>query len=275
MALLIGAAAIVVAIVLTDDGSAPASTSGPELAALASSARSLSTVAERLSDAAGDQGAAAAPDAPQVATTLREALDGYAASIGLDSGRFDECLAASATYDAVGDQLQRGLNLGVNGTPTFYINNKVISGAQPASVFAEMIAAELAGSPTSVEEYSADIQVLANGQPPAFAIVGDRPDITGAPVEGNPDARVVIVEFSDFQCAFCQRWYNDTLPGIRDLIGDVVAIAFLHFPITQIHPNAAIAHAAAQCAAEQDKFREMHDLLFEQQDVWARLPDVN
>ena len=86
LALLIGAAAIVVAIVLTDDGLAPASTSGPGLAALASSARSLSTAAEdlstaaeRLSDAASDQDAAVA-DAPQAATTLREALDGYAAS---------------------------------------------------------------------------------------------------------------------------------------------------------------------------------------------------
>ena len=242
---------------------------------LSTAAEDISTVAERLSDAVGDQDAAAAPDTPQVPTTLRDALDGYAASIGLDSGSFDECLAASATYDAVGDQPQRGLDLGVTGTPTFYINNKVISGAQPASVFAEVIAAELAGSPTSVEEYSAEIQVLANSQPPVFAIVGDRPDITGAPVEGNPGARVVIVEMSDFQCSFCQRWYNDTLPQIRDLIGDDVAIAFLHFPITQIHPNAAIAHAAAQCAAEQDKFWEMHDLLFEQQDVWSRLPDVN
>lgn len=235
IAILIGAAAIVVAIVLTDDDAAPA---------------------------------APAP------ATLRDVLDGYAASLGLEADRFGECLADPATYEAVGAQLQRGIDLGVNGTPTFFVNNKLISGAQPAGIFTEVIAAELAGPPTSIDEYSPAVRRLAEQEPPGFAILPARPDLAGAFIEGNTDASVVIVEFSDFQCPFCRRWYSDSLPEIRKYIGENVALAFLHFPLAQIHPNAAAAHVAAECAGAQGKFWEMHDLLYEEQDEWSRLPNV-
>ena len=93
-------------------------------------------------------------------------------------------------------------------------------------------------------------------------------------MEGDPSAPVVIVEFSDFECPYCKRWYDEALPSIRARVGTDVAIAFLHFPLTGIHPNAAAAHAAAECAGTQGAFKEMHDLLFERQDEWSRLPDV-
>ncbi len=287
VAVLLGAVAIVVTIIVTDDDAQPAPEPiAPALEALSAAAESLSNAADALADAAQAPPAPASagerarePEPPPAVsadpTTLREALDGYAASLDLDADRFGQCLASSATYDAVGEQLQRGIDLGVNGTPTFFINNKLISGAQAASIFTEVIAAELAGSPTSIDEYSDAVRLLANRDPPSFAILPDRPDFTGAPIEGSPDARVVIIEFSDFQCPFCQRWYYNALPEIRQFIGDEVAIAFLHFPIAQLHPNAPTVHVAAQCAGEQDKFWEMHDLLFEEQEVWSRLPNVN
>ena len=282
LAVLIGAAAVIATIILTDDDPEPI---GPTLESLsqtvdslAESVESLSAAAESLSESAARPAAPAEPAQPQQARevrTLRDALDGYAAALDLDAASFGECLADSASYQAVGDQFQYGIDLGVNGTPTFFVNNKYISGAQPAAIFTEVIAAELAGSPTSIDEYSDNIQSLARLDPPGFAIVPGRPDIPGAPIEGNPDARVVIVEFSDFQCPFCQRWYFESLPEIRELVGDDVAIAFVHFPLTQLHPNAATVHVAALCAGEQGKFWEMHDLLFEQQDQWALLPNVN
>ena len=54
-----------------------------------------------------------------------------------------------------------------------------------------------------------------------------------------------------------------------------MAIAFLHFPITQIHPNAGNASVAAICAGEQGKFWQMHDLLFARQTEWADLRVAN
>lgn len=271
VAVLIGAAAIVVTIVLLDDDPPPAEPIGPALESLSEAVESLADASEDMRAAAESAQPAAAP-AP---VTLRGTLEGYAASLDLDATAFGACLGDSATLDTVGDQLQRGLDLGVNGTPAFFVNNKYISGAQPSVVFAEVIAAELAGSPTTIEEYSEPIQVLANREPPAFAILDRAPDFSNAPIKGSPDATVVVVEFSDFQCPFCQRWYLNTLPEIERQIGDEVALVFLHFPITQLHPNAPTAHAAAECAGQQGKFWEMHDLLFETQDEWSRLPNPN
>ena len=285
VAVLLGAAAIVVTLMMTDDGAQPAQEPiAPAVEALSDAAESLSNAADALADAAqapaapASAGEPARESAPAVSadpTTLREALDGYAASLDLDAEAFGQCFGSSATYETVGQQLQRGIDLGVNGTPTFFVNNKLISGAQAASIFTEVIAAELAGSPTSIDEYSDAVRLIASREPPAFAILAEAPDFAGAPIEGSPDARVVIVEFSDFQCPFCQRWYYNALPEIRQFIGDEVAIAFLHFPIAQLHPNAPAVHVAAQCASEQGKFWEMHDLLFEEQEVWSRLPNVN
>lgn len=81
-----------------------------------------------------------------------------------------------------------------------------------------------------------------------------------APVRGNPDAPVTIVEFSDFQCPFCVR-ARPTLKRIREVYGDDVNFAFRHFPLA-IHDLAPKAGEAASCAAEQDQFWEMHDRLW-------------
>ena len=278
IAVLVGAAAIVVTLVLLDDDSQPEPI-GPALESLSRSVESLSEAAESLSESAAQPPAAQEPAepaaAPRAPTTLREAVTSYAVALNLDVARFGECLSAPATYEAVAEQAQRAIDLGLNGTPSFFVNNKFISGAQPTEIFTEVIAAELNGSPTSIDEYSEAVQVLAQRDPPAFIIVAERPDISGAAIEGSPDAPVVLIEYSDFQCPFCQRWFYNSLPEIRELVGEDVALAFVHFPLTQLHPNAATVHVAAQCAGEQDKFWEMHDLLFQQQNQWAQLPNVN
>ena len=274
VAVLIGAVVIIGAIFLADQDPAPSEPVGPALAALSAAVESLADDVASLSDDV-EQISSVTPAAPSRPATLGEALDAYAAALGLDGDEFSECLEDPATYEAIGEQLQRGIDLGVQGTPTFFVNNKRISGAQPAALFAALIAAELEGSPTSIDAYPEAIRQLAERDPPGFAILPERPEVSGAPTEGDPGARVVITEFSDFECPFCQRWYYETLPEIRGLVGEDVAIAFLHFPLTQIHPNAATAHAAAECAGNQGEFWGMHDLLFERQDEWSRLPNVN
>jgi protein-disulfide isomerase len=88
-------------------------------------------------------------------------------------------------------------------------------------------------------------------------------DTSGAPVKGNPDAKLAIVEFSDFQCPFCNR-VEPTLKQIEKQYGDQVRIVFKHLPLS-IHPKAPAAHAAAEAAHQQGKFWEMHDLIFANQ----------
>ncbi len=97
------------------------------------------------------------------------------------------------------------------------------------------------------------------------------------PVIGNPDAPITIIEFSDFQCPFCARFYSQTLPLIYEEYIDQgkVKLVFRDFPIQSIHPNAVPASVASECANEQGKFKEMHDILFDNQNQWNRQETVD
>lgn len=85
------------------------------------------------------------------------------------------------------------------------------------------------------------------------------------PARGPEKAPVTIVEFSDFQCPFCKRYVDETLPLILATYGDRVRYVFRDFPVAELHPQAQKAAEAAQCAAEQGKFWEYHDRLFQNQ----------
>jgi protein-disulfide isomerase len=88
--------------------------------------------------------------------------------------------------------------------------------------------------------------------------------IDGAPFLGNKDAQVALVEFSDFQCPFCARHSQQTLPAIVKDYVDAGKVKYVlrDFPIVALHPNAQKSHEAAHCASEQGKYWEMHDRLF-------------
>jgi protein-disulfide isomerase len=84
-------------------------------------------------------------------------------------------------------------------------------------------------------------------------------------VKGDPNAPVTIIEFSDFECPFCARFYSDTLSQIDEqyIKTGKVKLVYRDFPLS-FHPQAQKAAEAAECAGEQGKFYDMHDLLFEQ-----------
>lgn len=94
-----------------------------------------------------------------------------------------------------------------------------------------------------------------------------------APAWGPEDAPVTIEEFGDFQCPFCARFARDTLPKIRAAYGNKVRFIFRDFPITSIHQYAQKAAEAAQCAHEQGRFWEYHDILFANQNALT-VPDL-
>jgi protein-disulfide isomerase len=85
----------------------------------------------------------------------------------------------------------------------------------------------------------------------------------GAPVRGDPDAKLAVIEFSDFQCPYCSRALP-TLDQIQREYGDKVRIVFKHLPLT-MHAKAPAAHAAAEAAHRQGKFWEMHNKIFADQ----------
>jgi protein-disulfide isomerase len=103
-------------------------------------------------------------------------------------------------------------------------------------------------------------------QPGSNNIANVKINIAGAPSLGRADAPVTIIEFSDFECPFCQRYSKSTLPEIKRDYVDTgkVRYVFMDFPLEQMHAKARKAGEAAHCAGEQGKFWEMHDMLFEQ-----------
>lgn len=102
--------------------------------------------------------------------------------------------------------------------------------------------------------------------PPSFDLALD-----GAPIKGRADAKLVVLEFSDFQCSFCGRHTRETLQQIeRDYVDTgKVKYAFRNFPIERLHPLALRAAEAADCAHTQGKFWEMHTRLFANQQALA------
>jgi protein-disulfide isomerase len=92
-------------------------------------------------------------------------------------------------------------------------------------------------------------------------------DIGDSPVKGDDDAPVTIIEFSDFQCPFCSRFYTQTLPQLENeyINTGKVKFVYMHFPLDNIHPEATPAALATECARDQGKFWEFHDLVFENQ----------
>jgi protein-disulfide isomerase len=103
-----------------------------------------------------------------------------------------------------------------------------------------------------------EVRVLFDAPRHTVEVTADDPSI------GSASAPVTLVEFSDFQCPFCQR-VAPTLKQVKQTYGDKVRIVWKDFPLTQIHPQAFKAGEAAHCAADQGKFWEYHDRLFANQ----------
>jgi protein-disulfide isomerase len=120
-------------------------------------------------------------------------------------------------------------------------------------------------------------RVEANSKRPIAQI-----DLTDRPARGAADAKVIIVEFADYECSFCGR-LEPILQKVLAKHSGMVTHYFLNFPLTQLHPKADAAARAAISAKRQGKFWEMHDLLYERQEqldperfaAWAKELGLN
>lgn len=90
------------------------------------------------------------------------------------------------------------------------------------------------------------------------------------PILGDPDAKITVIEFSDFECPFCERAYSGSVAGLKAsdaFKNGEVNFVYRHLPLNSIHPRAQKAAEASVCAQEQGKFYEYHDKLFENQNA--------
>ena len=202
----------------------------------------------------------------------------WAKQVGLDVERWKKDKDSPEIAAAIAKDAAYGQQVGADGTPTFFIDGKVIAGAMPFASFKPIIDDQLAKANAALKsgvkqdklyETLVAENVKAAGaapqQPRAAADAGAPVKIeTGtAPVLGPKNAKVTVVEWSDFQCPFCSR-VEPTLQQLRTEYGSKVKFVWKNQPLP-FHPNAMPAAEAAMAAGEQGKFWEMHDKLFQHQ----------
>ncbi len=163
----------------------------------------------------------------------------------LDSGKYDQKIKADQSL---------GLQLGVRGTPASFVNGYLASGALPYESIKSVIDTLLAG-----EEPDQD---FLKDQETGEIVKVDMPQITSQDHQkGAENGEITIVKFSEFECPYCAR-FKPTMQRVLDEYPDKVTYVFKHFPLS-FHQYAKQAAVASECAAEQDKFWQMYDKLFE------------
>ena len=129
----------------------------------------------------------------------------------------------------------------------------------------ESLKAGIGAIQRDLQEIKALLQgARAAGPPPPVVPDSREIGVADAFAKGGAGARVVVVEFSDFQCPFCARHAKQTLPQIEREYVDSGKVRYVmrHLPLEAIHPDALRAAAAAECAGEQGKYWQMHERLF-------------
>lgn len=212
--------------------------------------------------------------------TMSEGLYlGLAKKIGLDLRAFDACLAARTTSERIAADQAAALSVGARGTPTTFVNGRRISGAQPISVFAATIDAELDRARAAIEAGVArrDLYASLVAKGRITEPLGPRQaiDTTDAPRIGPPEAPIAVAWFGSLGGAGspCQRC-GESLAAVRSLVaesrGRVTATFHLVTPATA--SDARAAAEAAMCAHRQGAFLDYSDLVL---DAARRAPSAS
>ena len=204
-----------------------------------------------------------------------------AGEAGADVDALASCVASGTKQAAIVEAVADAGSLGLDGTPSFRIANEAsgeaytLVGAQPYNRFEEALDAVLAGNappvaaqPAQPEQPAVPFWATAEG----LALDPNRPGYTvaGDQMRGSADAAVVVVEFSDFQCPYCKQHTERTQPDLDKTFVDTGAVRWVYksFPLP-IHPQAPAAGVAAECAADQGQYMEMHKALFDRVSAWS------
>ena len=129
----------------------------------------------------------------------------------------------------------------------------------------EALKAQQAEMQKSLEEVRDFLKAATGGRFGAPSLVNSTFDLSGLPANGQKTAPLTLVEISDYHCPYCRRHVQQTQPRIySDMVNSgKLRHVFVHYPIAQLHPDAARSHEAAMCANDQGKFWDFHTKLFE------------
>jgi protein-disulfide isomerase len=209
-----------------------------------------------------------------------EDLERYARDVGLDMAAFRRSLKGRSGRPRIRRDMDLAAQFGAIGTPYFFVNGRILRGAQPIEAWKPLIDEEIrkadarlaAGTPraglysalttgglTRIKQTSADPAERDPGK-------RHRVDVVGAPSRGaGADALVTIVEFGDLQCPFTRR-VEETLARLLRAHKGKVRLVWRDLPLSTLHSGATAAAAAARAADGQGKFWQMHDRLLANQE---------
>ena len=226
-------------------------------------------------------------------------LESIAQKAGVELTRFQECLKSGKYRDSINQEIKQAKEEDlIFGTPTFIIkvaNEYRSSGSFVPEPFEQLMEGILnpkkkEGTGTQVPTPSCGSgsgQAAAKGpgcgspsgsgaaagpapapqKPPSLAPakLATFNDLEGKPSTGPKDAPVTLIEFSDFHCPFCKR-VGPTIDKLVENYPKKIRRVWRHFPLS-FHQGADRTHEASQCAADQGRFWEYHDKVFENQEV--------
>ena len=205
-------------------------------------------------------------------------LAGVAEELGANMREYSACVADGAMAKLVADDVQQGAGLGFNGTPSFRFSSANsertydMSGAHPLARFAHFADPLIAGEEVPEDPKPEPPELPFWAKPEGLAPNPERPgfNMAGDAFKGNPDAKLVVIEFNDFQCPACQKHALEAQPLLDQALVDTGQVLWVdkHLPL-RIHPYAALAAVAAECAGDQQQYWQMHALLHEESERWA------
>ncbi|MDP3941348.1 MAG: thioredoxin domain-containing protein [bacterium] len=175
-----------------------------------------------------------------------DTVKGWAKDLRLDTNKFNQCIDQEKYKDLIDKDIADAITASAEATPTFYINGKRVVGAVPFAQFKTALDSALSGTDEGTKT-----EVALGHLPPL----------------GKDTAPVTMIEFSDLQCPFCLRFFQDSFPQIKKEYIDTGKVKFYYrqLPLIQLHPMAMSYAHATECANEQGKFWEMHDEIFTEQ----------
>ncbi len=192
----------------------------------------------------GNGGTAPNPQAPQAPQAkVEDRMLGYAEEIGLDGDDFTACVGSGKFEDKINKQMADGQTAGVSGTPGNIILDMktgkgiVISGAQPLANFKKTIDAMLKDPTAAMKE-------------PGVTLAGPVVPVstTEDNVRGAANAKIALIEYSDYECPFCHAVHPTYQQLMKDYDGQVMWV-YRHFPLS-FHPEAMPLAVGAECAGE-------------------------
>ncbi len=177
-------------------------------------------------------------------------LKTMAKDLGLDTKKFNSCLDDGTYAEKVKAETAEGAKLGVSGTPSFLINGILVVGSLPQADFEAVIDAELKnGTGDKAKVSSGETLKRVSGVPYGAGFI-----------KGNKDAKIKIMEYTDFECPYCNRAFP-TIEALLAKYGNDINLEYRSFPLG-FHADAQKAAEAALCAGDQGKLWEMHDKMF-------------